>query len=111
MPAPARSAQSPRRRADHPQPLLVLEIRFRLEGCRTDQEKRQRLAPLFRHWGRQPYVALREEPLSGEPERAAITAIIALPSSTGAQREADDLLAWTERNLSAWIEDFWISEH
>lgn len=108
---PSRRAQSSHRTADYPAPLLVLEMRFRLDGCSNEQEKRQRLAPLFRHWGRQPHIALREEPVAGDLERAAVTGIIALPQGPAAQREADELLAWAERHLSAWIEDFWISEH
>ena len=99
-------AIAPVRFTDHPPPLYVLELRFRLDGCQSEQEKRQRLSPLFRQWGKQPQIALREEPLKGEPERAALTVVICMESTVQAQRTADELMAWCERQLSAWIEHF-----
>lgn len=94
------------RHRDHPPPLFILELRLRLEGCLTEQEKRQRLAPLFRHWGKQAHIAIRDEPLRNEPERAALTLVICLESSSQAQQESDAILAWCERQLSAWVEHF-----
>lgn len=95
---------------DLPPPLFVLELRLRLDGCQSDQEKRQRLAPLFRHWGKQPFIALREEQGERDPERAALTLVICQSSTVESQRTADDIMAWCERQLSAWIENFQTTE-
>lgn len=93
----------------YPEPLQILELRLRFEGCQSEQEKRQRLGPLFRHWGRQPHIALREEPVTGEPERAALTVVVCCSNETEGRREIDALLLWCERNLSAWVETYQVS--
>lgn len=95
---------------DLPPPLFVLELRLRLDGCQSDQEKRQRLAPLFRHWGKQPFIALRDESDGRDPERAAITLVICQPTTVQSQRTADEIMAWCERQLSAWIENYQTTE-
>lgn len=82
---------------------------MRLEGCQSEQEKRQRLAPLMRHWGRQSHIAIREEQPQREPDRATLTIVVCLHSDTEARREMDDLLAWCERNLAAWVETYQVS--
>ncbi len=92
-----------------PPPLPVLELLLRLEGCQSEQEKRQRLSPLMRHWGRMAHIAIREEQPQREPNRAALTIVVCSQSEPEARREMDDLLAWCERNLSAWIETYQVS--
>lgn len=93
----------------HPPPLCILELLLRLEGCQSDQEKRQRLAPLHRQWGRKSHIAIREEPTEREPERAVLTIVVGLHSDAESRRETDDLLAWCERNLSAWVEHYQVT--
>lgn len=91
--------------------LLILEFRLRMDGSTSVVERTQRLAPLMRHWGKVPHIAVCETSTELDTERAHCTIVI-LGNDTGvARRQADDILAWSERNLNAWVEDFQVVAH
>ncbi|WLD57369.1 hypothetical protein NFC81_11655 [Salinispirillum sp. LH 10-3-1] len=89
--------------------LLIVEFRLRLDGSQTTTERTQRLAPLLRHWGKLPHIAINETSAGLDTERAHCTIVILNNDAGAARKNADDILAWSERNLNAWIEDFQIS--
>lgn len=93
----------------HNSALLLVEFRLRMDGSQTTTERSQRLAPLLRQWGKLPNIAINERSSEFDTERAHCTIVILNEDAAMARKTADDLLAWSERHLNAWIEDYQVS--
>ncbi|MCC5888170.1 MAG: DUF503 family protein [Gammaproteobacteria bacterium] len=79
--------------------ILLINVQFELDGCRSLKERRQRLGGLRQRLGRETAVALCEHP--GDDPGASAWSIVIIASS---QRSATELAGRIERDLESRVD-------
>ncbi len=79
--------------------IVLLNVSFRLDGCRSLKERRQRLGGLRQRLGRESGVALCEH--AGDDPEESVWSILIVASS---RRGATDLAGRIERDLESRVD-------
>lgn len=79
--------------------ILLINVQFELNGCRSLKERRQRLGGLRQRLGRESAVALCEHP--GDDPSASAWSIVIIASS---QRSATEWAGRIERDLESRVD-------
>lgn len=79
--------------------ILLINVQFELDGCRSLKERRQRLGGMRLRLGRDTSVALCEHP--GDDPSASAWSIVIIASS---QRSATELAGRVERDLESRVD-------
>lgn len=79
--------------------IALLRVRFRLDGCDSLKERRQRLGGLRQRLGRDSAVALCEEP--GNDPQESVWSIVVVASS---ERGVTELVNRIERDLESRVD-------
>ena len=85
--------------------MCVLTVDFRLSGCRSLKEKRQRLNGMRERFGRAPNVAVCESDYQDVHQRAQWSFVAAAASGAVAERTLREILQNIETSVDAELID------